>query len=287
VSGNKWFPKLDRARIIRAVTNDPAAKRDYVRLSFSEAAATYDVSPYFDMPGRRIVQLAGVQPGHRVLDVATGRGAVLWPALDAVGPDGYVEGIDIAKPMADLTMADIQAKNVTNAIVHVMDAESLDFPDESFDCVLCGFGLWFIPDLDRALGEMKRVLQPGGSFGATTWAGGSELNRRFGDLARTFGIGGDNLASHSLGTPEALTAVLRQAGFGNITTSRADVSYTFDSAEEWWTRVAARPQLVHSLSPEDHERLKQAALVLASEYMSDGRLENTRGVNFVTARKPA
>jgi ubiquinone/menaquinone biosynthesis C-methylase UbiE len=125
--------------MIRAVANaDPDAKRNFVRESFSEAARTYDVSPFFETPGRRIVELAGVKEGDRVLDVATGRGAVLWPALQHVGTTGHIDAIDLAPPMIELTLADVKARGVSNVTLQVMDAEQLAYADDTFDSVLCG-----------------------------------------------------------------------------------------------------------------------------------------------------
>ncbi len=63
---------------------------------------------------------------------------------------------------------------MTNADVRLMDAEQLAFQDAFFDRVLCGFALFFFPDLDRALGEFYRVLKPGGYLAATTWGATDE-----------------------------------------------------------------------------------------------------------------
>jgi ubiquinone/menaquinone biosynthesis C-methylase UbiE len=118
--------------------------------------------------GRRLVEEVGVQPGHQVLDIATGRGAVLFPAAEAVGSTGSVVGIDLAPGMVSATSAEAVRRGL-RADVRVMDATQLDFPDASFDRVMCGFAIQFFPDLLRALGECRRVLKPGGRIGVSTW----------------------------------------------------------------------------------------------------------------------
>ena len=98
--------------------------------------------------------------GDRVLDVGCGRGAALFPAAEAVGVTGSVAGIDLVAAMVAATAADITRRGVANASVRVGDAESPEFPDRSFDAVLAGFVLFFLPDLAAALRACARLLRP-------------------------------------------------------------------------------------------------------------------------------
>ena len=100
--------------------------------------------------------------------MATGRGAVLLPATEQLGERGTATGIDIAKEMLALTAAEIRRRGISNAGVRSMDAEALEFEDGAFDCITCGFGLSFMPDLGRALAQMRRVLRPGGRIAVST-----------------------------------------------------------------------------------------------------------------------
>jgi SAM-dependent methyltransferase len=150
------------------MTDNPEARKAQTVLQFSRLAPNYDFAGCFTHFGRRLVEAVGVEPGQRVLDVASGRGAVLFPAAERVGPSGHVEGIDLAQGMVAAVNADAERRGIA-ARVRVMDAEHLDFPDASFDRVLCGFGIMFPPDQARALSEMGRVLRPGGRLGLSTW----------------------------------------------------------------------------------------------------------------------
>ena len=138
---------------------------------FGRAAPTYDhVGPrFFSRFGRRLVEFARIPAGAHVLDVAAGRGAVLFPAAEAVGPQGQVVGIDLSPSMVEETSHEIEKRALSNVMVRQMDAEYLQFPGESFDFVLCGFAVFFFPQLDRALAEIRRVLRPQGCFGLSTW----------------------------------------------------------------------------------------------------------------------
>ena len=147
------------------MNNDREARKAQTRMQFNKAAADYDAGPgCFAHFGRRLATVANVAPGQRVLDVASGREAVLFPSAESVGPTGEVAGIDLADEMVGATNEEAGRRGLS-ARVRVMDAEHLDFPDALFDRVLCGFGIMFFPDQPRALGEFRRVLKPGGRLG--------------------------------------------------------------------------------------------------------------------------
>src|SRR5215472_13769364 len=132
-------------------------------LTFSkEAAALYDeafahVTAYF-MPF--LLRAAGVAPGMRVLDVATGTGLSAEAILAAVGSTGNVTAVDISPAM--VAMARERLGGIPNVSLSVEDGQALPFPDESFDAVLCNLGLMFFPNPERGLAEFRRVLRPGG-----------------------------------------------------------------------------------------------------------------------------
>jgi SAM-dependent methyltransferase len=101
-------------------------------------------TPIFGRLGRRLVELAAVQAGDHVLDVATGRGAVLFAAAELAGERGQVIGVDLAEEMVALTSTDIRARGITNAEVRVADAERLsEFVDGELDCVTCAFAIYW------------------------------------------------------------------------------------------------------------------------------------------------
>jgi len=155
---------------------------------FSRGAATYDqVGPlFFSHFGRRLVELAQIPEGASVLDIATGRGAVLFPAAEAVGPQGHVTGIDLSKDMVKETGREIERRNIKNVQVQVMDAEHLDVPGESFDVVFCSFAIFFFPQLERAVLEMKRVLKPGGRVAVSTWGPLDQSAKWYTDLLESY-----------------------------------------------------------------------------------------------------
>ncbi len=127
-----------------------------------EAAAEYDrafshVSEHF-LPF--LLGAAGLEPGMRVLDVATGTGLAAEAALAIVGPSGSVTATDVSPAMVE--KARTRLAGVRNVSVSVEDGQSLSFPEASFDAVICSLGLMFFPDPQKGLSEFCRVLRPGG-----------------------------------------------------------------------------------------------------------------------------
>ena len=126
-----------------------------------EAAELYEsafVPAFFAQWAPAVCAAAGVGPGQRVLDVACGTGIVARTAAGLVAPTGSVVGVDLNEAM--LTVA----RRVSPSLEFRRgDAAALPFPDESFDTALCQLALMFFPDPGAAVGEMARVVRPGGS----------------------------------------------------------------------------------------------------------------------------
>jgi O-methyltransferase / aklanonic acid methyltransferase len=133
-----------------------AAGMDDVAGLYSRAAPIYSEQgpPYFAHAGQRLVGLTAVQSGDTVLDVATGRGAVLLPAARLVGTSGRVVGIDISPGMIEHTRRAIAREGLAQATVEHMDAASLALFDSGvFSHALCSFAVFWFPDLAQVLGE--------------------------------------------------------------------------------------------------------------------------------------
>jgi len=114
----------------------------------------------------RTVAAAGVQPGHRVLDVACGTGVCARAAADVAGDAGEVVGYDVNPGM--LATAARIAPHLT---WKQGPAESLPFDNSSFDSVVNQFALMFFEDRTAAVAEMYRVLRPGGLMAVAVWDG--------------------------------------------------------------------------------------------------------------------
>jgi SAM-dependent methyltransferase len=117
----------------------------------------------------RLVELAAIQPGHQVLDIASGLGEPALTAARQVGPAGKVVGTDIAPEMLAMARAAAEALGLRNIEFRDMDAEAPDLPAHAFHAILCRFGLMFLPNLSTALTQLHQLLMPGGRLAAAVW----------------------------------------------------------------------------------------------------------------------
>jgi O-methyltransferase / aklanonic acid methyltransferase len=271
------------------MSDAPHTHKELVAGFFGRAAASYDrMGPHaFQYFGRRLVELAQIPCGAQVLDVATGRGAVLFPAAAHVGPQGHVIGIDVAEPMVQLTAADIRQRGVTNAEVRQMDAERLLFPDARFDGVLCGFGLMFFPDLPRTLAEFRRVLRLHGRVAVTTRGEADEPEKRLSALVRAYGFD-VRLGLHALQTPAALQEVLQQAGLTDIQVTGEEVDFIYADEEEWWAmmRSGGPGAALERMPSETLARFKADVFAMLQAFKQPDGLHHARRVLYTVAVAP-
>jgi demethylmenaquinone methyltransferase/2-methoxy-6-polyprenyl-1,4-benzoquinol methylase len=140
-----------------------------VRAMFDRIAGVYDrmnavMTVGLDRRWRsRAADLAGLQPGGSVLDVATGTGDLALELAGRVAPGGHVVGVDFAEAMLDRA----RLKSATATVGATLDFEwgnalSLAYEDDRFDAATVGFGARNFSDLERGIAEMARVVRPGG-----------------------------------------------------------------------------------------------------------------------------
>lgn len=145
-----------------------AQKQQRVREVFSSVASSYDVMNDLMSFGihrlwkRFVIDLAGVRPGEKVLDVAGGTGDLSREFRRLVGPQGLVVLSDINEAMLRQGHVRLADKGVVDVPLALANAEKLPFAEGSFDCITIGFGLRNVTDKDAALASMTKALKPGG-----------------------------------------------------------------------------------------------------------------------------
>jgi len=152
---------------LRASLASPSAKRRYVRTLFATIADRYDLITVVLSYGldrrwkRSLADLASVQPGLRVLDLACGTGDI---AIEIARRGGRVVGLDVTPRMIDLARSKAASDRslATPPTFLVGDMMALPFPDASFDLVTTGYGLRNVPLIPPAAAEILRVLRPTG-----------------------------------------------------------------------------------------------------------------------------
>lgn len=215
---------------------DPALQRRIQRYGWDRAADTYEHSwaEQLKPAQRRLLQMAAIKPGERVIDIACGTGLVTFAAADLVMTSGQVLATDISERMIEHVADQAAARGAAHVSTRRLGAEKLEeVPDESFDVALCALGLMYVPDVQSALAEMRRVLRPGGRAAAAVW--GARARCGWADI---FPIVESRVKSDvcpmffQLGTGPSLQLALEAAGFQNVASERLTTTLHYDTADE-------------------------------------------------------
>jgi ubiquinone/menaquinone biosynthesis C-methylase UbiE len=185
-----------------------------------------------------MLELADVQPGSRVLDVAAGTGDQTLMAARHVGPTGNVLATDDSASMLKVAAEAARNEGLTNVETRVMSAESLALDADSFDTVICKNALMHFPNPGKALTEMRRVVKPGRKVAVMVFFA-VERNPYhgipFGIIRRLGNIPPPAPGEpwmYALGDPGALEDVYSRAGFRNVSIHAVPIQQRFPSAAD-------------------------------------------------------
>ncbi len=186
----------------------------------SEAYERYLVPTMFTPWAHDLIERAALQSGERVIDVACGTGIVARLAAEAVGSSGQVVGVDLNAGMIEMARSQTPSSGAP-VEWREGDVNALPYNDATFDVLLCQQGFQFFPDQAKAIGEMYRVLTPGGRLALSVW--------RSVDYNPYFRAISDALERHvsaevaagmravcSFGEAEALRMRIADAGFRDV-----------------------------------------------------------------------
>ncbi len=186
----------------------------------------------------KLLDMAGVTTGQRVLDVAAGAGEQSISAARKVGPSGQVLATDLSPNILEFAKEMARRENIHNIKTEVMDGENLSLSDESFDVVFSRVGLIYFPNQDKALSESWRVLKPGGRVAAIVYST-ADKNQFFSvpvSIIRSRAKLPPPLKGQpgpfSLGAPGVVEEAFRKAGFKDIQTMKLDCPVVMKSATE-------------------------------------------------------
>jgi ubiquinone/menaquinone biosynthesis C-methylase UbiE len=205
---------------------------------------------------RALIERAGIRKGQTVLDVAGGAGEPSLTIAEVVGPGGSVTCTDGVAEMVDAARAEAQRRGLTNMRFQQCAADSLPFPDNSFDVIVSRLGVMFFPDPVEAMREMLRVLRPKGRLAFAVW-GKSDVNpfcylvtRVMDQHVKSPTADPDAPNAFRFAEPGKLVSVMEQAGAVNVEESLVsfDIEAPISSRQFWEIRSQTSDTLREKLA---------------------------------------
>ena len=234
----------------------------------------------------RLIDLAEVVPGKRVLDIATGIGEPALSAASRVGSAGRVVATDISKQMLDVARIRASRAGLTNIEFLESDAERLDFPDHSFDAILCRWGITSLPEYSNLLVRIKRMLTPEGSFATSVWDEASRLplTSIASTVAEEMFLSAPPRPEPPPEVPEdALEGVMIRAGFADVRAEKLTVTLEWASTEAFTQYlVDVSPVVAALLSEQPPMRQKEYRDRLAQEFRRYAALDGSFRIHNVS-----
>jgi SAM-dependent methyltransferase len=246
-------------------TVDPVEFRDGQREQWDSAATGWrkwseKIDQAAGEVSERLVELAGVEPGSRVLDVAAGYGEPSLSAAQKAGPEGSVVATDISAEMLAYGRERAKAAGLDNLEFMQADASALDFPHESFDAALSRWGIIFEPDGEAAAARVRGFLKPGSRMAISSW--GPPERVPFLAIPMKTAMARLDVPPPPPGTPgplsrptpEALSGLLEGGGFSDVEVEEAEVTMDWESPEEFTTFIKEiAPPITAMIDPHPEE----------------------------------
>ena len=261
------------------------------------------VAPGYDGPALRVypfcadrlVPFVRPAPGRKILDVATGTGAVAVAMAQAVGPEGRVHAIDLSEGMLAKAGANVCKMALANVDFHHMDAARLDFRNDYFHATVCSFGLCYLPDMAAALCDWARVTRPGGRVVFSAFGPGAFqplLNRLIEQVRGEAGVlpewpDGARFAHERIRDAAHCESLMAAAGLEAIEVDSLQLGYHLAKPEDWWELVINSDlrALVDVLPETRREALRQSHLASLRDLVTDNGLWLDVAVMVAVARK--
>lgn len=231
--------------------------KDYTRTSWNETAEAYvKVMRFFEPYGFDLLARVDPKVRERALDLATGPGEPAMGIARMVGPDGHVVGIDLSERMVEVATRLAKERRIPNVEFRVMDAEQMDFPENTFDLVTSRFGFQIFTNPEAVAKKTYRVLKPKGRIGVTVWSTAEKA-------AAIHAVVGPMLefaepdesgylpTPYELGGPGEMAKLLEDAGFHDPTETRRTHTMAFRDEDEYIEIIVNGTPLGHSIREED------------------------------------
>lgn len=230
----------------------------------------------------RLVDLARIRPGHRVLDVATGLGEPAFTAARRVGPNGSVVATDLSPAMLALAQEEAVRLGLRNVELLEMDAEEPDLPAQSFDAALCRWTLMFLPNLVVALTRLRELLVQDGRFAAAVWGAPEKVpftSIPMGVIRQVLQLPAPPAGTpgtFSLADEHVLEHLFTRAGFADVVIEHQTLTFEYRSIEEFIEERPATSASIRSMLAEASTVQRQKIWLMVGEAI--GKYQDVSGI---------
>ncbi|MDH5682242.1 MAG: class I SAM-dependent methyltransferase [Spirochaetota bacterium] len=195
-----------------------------------------------------------------VLDVCTGTGNMAIAIAEGLS-EGRVEGVDLSEGMLEQAKKKCEERNLSNVSFNKMDLSKMDYPDKSFDAATCGFGIFFLTDIEKALSDITRPVKDGGKVAICCFREGtfSPLVDMFFKRVESYGIALPPMSWHRLDNESKCESIFQKEGLRDIEVHTRDQGYHLKDAQGWWEIIwnAGFRDLVNQLSDSDLQKFRE------------------------------
>jgi ubiquinone/menaquinone biosynthesis C-methylase UbiE len=279
---------------------DARAVKEQAARNFDVVAEGYDgIDDIFSSPvAARLIRVAGIGPGDRVLDVGCGTGAALLPAAAAVAPGGQVTGVDLSQQMLDRAAARARGAGLGSLQLVVGDAEDPPDPpcaDGSYDAVISSLVYYLLPRPEQAARRWLRLLRPGGTV-AFSWhieedpAWAPALAAADSYVPDGFPKFCEMLRHWPFTSVQETEDMLADCGYTGISTVTEDLPMRHSSPAGWWESGWVRARRISwQHIPESQRPAARAEVLNLLDPLrdpADGTVTRTPRYGWTIARRP-
>jgi ubiquinone/menaquinone biosynthesis C-methylase UbiE len=243
-----------------------------------------------------LIEEAGIRADMTVLDVACGVGEPALTIAEIVGSSGSVTCTDAVAEMVNAAEDAARQRGLTNVEFRQCTADALPFDSDLFDAAVCRLGAMFFPDPLKALGEMLRVIRPGGALALAVW---SKLERNpyvhvvngvISHYVETTPPAPTQSDAFRFAEPGVLVHILAEAGAANVRERLFDflIEAPLTPAEFWTLRADTSGTLREKLSKltaAEREQVAQAVQAAAREFFPHDRMSFPAQMLIVSGEK--
>jgi len=251
--------------------------------------------PQLEPVGEALIAALDVQKGDHLLDVASGTGEPALTLAKHMRDSISICGVDAAHGMISVAKQKAEKAGLSNISFQEMAAESLDFPENSFDRALCRFGVMLFDNPLQGLQSIHRALKPGGTFVASVWGMPEKMTTLYWSyMAFKDRVPEDTYPPlekvTSLGEPGVAEALFSDAGFTNVRVERKMFDYHFPSFDAYWEAMIKSDLLkiqFAALLSDEHPHIENDVRRQAAAYISDQPFTVPHEYILISATKAA